>query len=126
MVHGDDIVMEGKRRDLEDITKFLEPQYEVRKSMIGPHSDLTKQLKILNRTVGIDSRGYFMHADPRHGEILIRDLGLEEANACTTPEAGENKERIERESGEGEGSEEETKQFRGLAARLNYLSQDRP
>ena len=57
MIHGDDIVLEGRRKDVEAVTSFLETQYEVRKSMVGMHSGLSKELKILNRTVGINSRG---------------------------------------------------------------------
>ena len=82
---------------------------------------------MLNRTIGLDKRGYFIRADARHAELLINDLGLQKANACATPESEEIKGKLEENEEEEEAcSEADAKRFRGLAARLNYLAQDRP
>ena len=129
MVHGDDISMEGRRNDVEAIVKFMKGKYEIKSTIIGMQKDLAKEVKILNRTVGICSRGYYLQADRRHGDILVKDLGLEKSNPCATPEAEESRLKAkdeEEEIDKDSQKAEDIRRFRGLSARLNYLSLDRP
>ena len=75
-------------------------------------------VRILNRIVTVTDKGLEYEADQRHAEILIKDMGINEGSkGITTPgvvtsegPAGE----------EGEGS-----LLRAVAARVNYLGQDR-
>ena len=85
MVHGDDILIEGRRRDVEKAVAFIRSKYEVRMSMIGADYDLDNEMQMLNRVIGIDSQGYYLRADQRHADQLVKDLGLESACPCATP-----------------------------------------
>ena len=110
------------------IQKFKE-RYEIKTQMIGEAADLDKQLQILNRTVRWSSRGLWIEADPRHVKEVIKALGLEGASPAPTPGVvAKGETRVEDNDGsiDPELGLEETTMFRAVAARLNYLSQDRP
>ena len=97
--------------------------------MIGEAADLDKHLHILNRKVRWSSRGLWIEADPRHLKEVIRVLGLEGASPAPTPGVAateETKVKDNEGSTDPELGREETTMFRAVAARLNYLSQDRP
>ena len=64
----------------------LEQKYQVKTQVLGPDEGQSKQIKILNRVVTWDgSKGLIYEADPRHVEILIKQLGLEQSKTVTTP-----------------------------------------
>ena len=63
-----------------------------------------------------------MEADPRHAELLVQELTTDGSISLSTPGTGQMKEEDEGEELEGERA---TK-YRALAARLSYLSLDRP
>ena len=66
--------------------------------------------------------GIEYEGDQRHVEICLKELGLgEDSKEVTTP--GEKSQR-KNQSKEVLGRDE-SKKFRGIAARLNYLGQDR-
>ena len=71
----------------------------------------------MNRIVRWTPTGIELEADPRHAEIVIRELGLEQAKPVATPGVKPTKE-------EQEGSEEldrgEARRYRAIASRLNY------
>ena len=80
--------------------------------------------------------GITYEADPRHAEIIIRELGLETCKRVTTPDAREDVAKassvVVSSSGEltneGEGeplAPSEATRYRGWAARANYLAFDR-
>ena len=91
---------------------------------------------MLNRILAWTDGGLTYEADPRHAEIIIRDLGLEACKPVTTPGAREDVAKasfvivgenglLENEGG-GEllGAQGATR-FRALTARGNYLALDR-
>ena len=56
-----------------------------------------KQIKVLNRILTWESKGVKYEADPRHAEILIKELGMEDARGVKTPgtkEEGRTKDTI--------------------------------
>ena len=70
-----------------------------------------------------------MEADPRHVKEVIKALGLEGASPAPTPGVAAKVEtRVEdnESSIDPELVHEETTMFRAVAAKLNYMSQDRP
>ena len=123
---------ESALQSMEDaewlIRKFKE-RYEVKTQMIGEAADLDKQLQILNRTVRWSSRALWIEADPRHVKEVIKALGLEGASPAPTPGVAVKGETRVEDSEGSTGPElvrEENTMFRAVAARMNYLSQDRP
>ena len=79
--------------------------------------------RLLNRIIRRTEEGWEYEADQRHAELIVKGLGLEEAKAVATPAEGERPWLAE-EDEEKLGSQE-AREFRGLAARANYLALDR-
>ncbi len=74
---------------------------------------------MLNRVVNSTKEGIEYEGDQRYAEIIIRDVGFKEhSKGVTTPGVND-------EVGEDEGEVSETL-CRAIAARANYLAQNRP
>ena len=124
-VHGDDYVSTGKPQDLKWMRAQLEGRYTVKTQTLGPGPDNQQQIKILNRMVTwSDEEGLTYEADPRHVEIRLKQLKMEDAKPVTTPGTKEEG-RTSEDSGE-RLSDKETIEVRALVARCNYLAPDRP
>ena len=146
-VHGDDVVVAASRRDAAKILSQFQVKYETKHQMLGSHPDLAKEGSILNRKLTWTSRGIRMEADPRHAREVVVALGLDRGNGVSTPCAAEKADDAagrHRGGGRTGGSsiacnvaeevaregeplpEAESTRFRAVAARCNYLAQDRP
>ena len=68
--------------------------------------------------------GLSYEADPRHVEILLKQLKMTDAKAVTTP--GTKEEGHTSEDHETPLTDEEAINYRALVARCNYLAPDRP
>ena len=120
LCHGDDVVLVGKRRHLRQGGKGLTDKYSIKARWIGPGRKDDRSGQVLGRVVSIGKGGISYEADPRHAEIFVEALELQNAKPVTNPGW---KEEVE----EGELLEgEERTAYRALAARVNYLAQDRP
>jgi hypothetical protein len=86
----------------------------------GPDAHDLQEIRILNRVLRWSSTGITYEADPRHAELLARDLGAS-GPAVTTAGVKPAKEEEEKPL-EGVA----VRQYRSGAARANYLAQDRP
>ena len=80
--------------------------------------------KVLHRVLRCTPQGREMEADPRHAELIIEQLGLENAKIAATP-GTDGKEEADVE-GDVEFIGEEATNFRAVFARGNYLAMDRP
>jgi len=124
VVHGDDFTILGTVSDIYWVKNGLEEKYELKmRGVMGPPGmpETTQEITILNRVTRWTGEGIEYEADPRHAEIIIKELGLSGGKTVSTP--GCKKTKIEDE-GEPMNAEESTK-FRALVARANYLAQDR-
>ena len=80
--------------------------------------DLEGAVRVLSRVVC--STKFEYEADQRHAEILVRDVGLKEhSTGVTTPGVNDDGGAVD------EGEVHETL-YKAIAARANYLAQDRP
>jgi hypothetical protein len=82
----------------------------------------------LNRIVRRTANGFEYEADPRHAEIALAQMGMEDCKSVSSPGLMDNvneQKSDQRDPDEELGGKEATK-YRAIAARLNYLSQDRP
>ena len=104
LIHGDDFVNTGTGNALAWLEKIIEAAFEITSTKIGPEDGDKKQVKVLNRTVTYTKSGIEYEPDPRHAELIVRDLGLENCNGVATPseneeiEKGESEELCEEES----------------------------
>ena len=142
MVHGDDFVAVGEDDKVEQATKALKETYKLKVEKLGNGDGEVKEVKILNKIVRLVDEGLEMEADPRHAELVVRALKLEDAKAAATPgvkqshqrsknsESKEKGTQAEDAKGEIEDDEvmspKEATEYRAVVARLNYLAPDRP
>ena len=125
LVHGDDFVTSGVQREVHWFEERLNERFEVKTQIVGRATDRgeVSEARILGRILRAVEGGWEYEADPRHAELLIRNLRLEAANGVRSP--GED----ERPWAEEENSEPlrgtSATEYRALAARANYLAQDR-
>ena len=86
VVHGDDITSLGIDIDLDWMRVELAKSFELKvRGRIGMGVDGTNDMRILNRVVEVKEDGVTFEADPRHVDILLKSLGLTDANAVRTP-----------------------------------------
>ncbi len=121
MVHGDDYLSVGSRCNILWLEKELKNKFDIKTNIIGTKMGDKKGLKILNRIVRFTTYGIQYEADPRHVEILVSSLGMENANSVSSPGKDDDDYNEGEENIVGSSTE-----FRALAARANYLAQDRP
>ena len=123
VVHGDDFIAAGKKDALQKLKRTLEEKYEVKAIQFGPGEDSHKEGKMLNRIVRYTTSGFEYEAGPRHAQLIIDELGLQDAKAAKTPGDDRMNEKTDEDCAL---SDEWTRKFRDIAARINYLAQDRP
>ena len=123
VIHGDDFTALAKAMELDwyraEIMKRMTAKV---KGRIGPGMRDEKDMRVLNRLVEWTRGGIKYEADPRHAEIIWEGVGMkEESKGVVTPGT-----KVKDEEGDEEelGREEATR-YRALAARANYLAQDR-
>ena len=83
MRHGDDVVLTGPTDWLTEFTK--KGVYQIKTKFISYGS--TESIKALNRSVRWRKRGIVYQHDPRHVDVLVKDLGHEQGNAVQAPAA---------------------------------------
>ena len=122
-VHGDDIVCAGTPEDLRWLRMEIEKRFETKTQLLGHGPGESTEVKLLNRSIRLTRDGLEIEADKRHAEAIIEQMGVKKGKSVTTPVDTGKKEEGSIEEALGV---EDARIFRGLAARLNYLAQDRP
>ena len=151
MVHGDDFVAIGNEENLKETKETLNRKYKIKVETLGAGKEDAKEIRVLNKVIRLTQEGLELEADPRHAEIVIRDLGLEEAKPSPTPgvkqgtqrrngrkedvEEGEEEpeeagvsvvdEWQDREGGDSVMTPADARKYRAIVARLNYIASDR-
>ena len=91
LVHGDDFVSSGSLDGLLWFKEQLSSRFEIKTKLIGvPRRDaggleVRPEGRILNRIVRWTSSGFEYEADLRHADLIIKELGLEEAKEVSLP-----------------------------------------
>ena len=124
-VHGDDYVSTGLPENLNWMKRELEKKYQVKTQMLGLDKDQLSQVNILNRIVSWEgARGFVYEVDPRHVEIVVNQLKLQDAKEVST--LGAREEGRTTIDHEAKFNEDDSAKYRAIVARLNHLSPDRP
>ena len=124
VVHGDDFTFLANESELKWCTDMMKAEYEVKvRGLLGPDKHDDKQMTILNRCIEWRKNEIWYEADPRHAEILVRELGLKDKRPVVTP--GINTVIKEGEDDPHLDGEFSTK-YRQIIARCNFITQDRP
>ena len=87
VVHGDDLTALGIHPDLDVYEKELAKSSELKiKGRIGEKTEL-KTMRILNRIVTLTPEGLIYESDPRHAELMVRNLGIGGSKGAGPPGA---------------------------------------
>ena len=123
VVHGDDFTFEGEAEDLKWIAEQMKEWFEVKvRGLLGPEEDDDKEVTILGRVVKWKEWGIEYQADPRHRQLIMEYFGFDNSTRALQNNGGKEEEEGDDEALEGE----EARNYRGSAARLNYMAQDSP
>ena len=119
LTHGDDFVLTGPTEKLREVKRKMKEAYPIKAKTISYGS--SESIKTLNRRLHWGERGIMYQHDPRHVDVLVKDLGLEHGNSVQTPAAPNVTEEEEPEPLE----QELHHRYKSLVARCFFLSQDR-
>ena len=123
-VHGDDFTSCGPENAIEWFKAKISAKYESKHSILGPGNKHEKTIRVLNRVLPWTRDGIQYEADQRHADLVIEELGLKDSKPVSTPGSKEDVERMLLDLGPPLNPQAST-QYRGMAARLNYLALDR-
>ena len=121
VVHGDDFTVLGNTVELDWFRQQISTRFEVKfRGRLGPGRQDDKSIRVLNRVITWTNSGLLYEADQRHAELIVQQLRLSHhSKPVSTPSV-----KLASED-DRELSGEDATIYRALAARANYLSQDR-
>ena len=67
------------------VIRKMDNKFESKHQIMGEAKDLEKELNVLNRIVRWGAAGIEIEADPKHVEIIVKELELTEAKPVATP-----------------------------------------
>ena len=104
----------------------LSARFEIKTTVVGPNEQdgEVKEARILNRVIRVTDQGWEYEADQRHADLIIQETGA--ASRGTLSHLGGEERMLEEEAASKELVGAEATGFRAVAARVNYLSADRP
>ena len=121
VVHVDDIIMVGTESSLRMVQTKLEEIYELKNEILGPQLHHEQEVKYLGRHICWTNRGVTIEADGKHVDQLLHDLGMLDCNSVNSPVT------VSPKDDQGELLDVvQARLYRKSAARIAYLSQDRP
>ena len=124
-VHGDDYVSICNFESLRWLQEQLEKSFQVKTQVFGFGEKHMKQVKIFNIIITWHSqKGISYDVDPRHVEIISRQLKLDGAKVVATPRTKE--EGLTTDNQDEPLREDQATRYRALVARCNYFSPGRP
>ena len=86
VVHGDDLTALGHDAGLDKYGAAMASASEIKlKGRLGVEPQDLKEVRVLNRVVRIVGSGLLYEPDPRHVELLIKAMGLEDGKHRVTP-----------------------------------------
>ena len=120
-MHGDDFITLGDDAAQNLFEGCLKKRYQYKmRGRMGPRSTDTRECRVLNRYIrwpeGSDPE---YEADPRHAQIIAKQLGLEKSSTVTSPIVQYDL------KNEKELQAEMVSPYRSLTMRGAYLAQDR-
>ena len=85
VVHIDDLTALGVQADLDWYETELAKSFELKiRGRIGENTDL-KTMLIQNRIVTLTPERLIYESEPKHAELMVRNLGLDGSNIIGTP-----------------------------------------
>ena len=120
-MHGDDFTVSAPKKNIRYIADGMAMRYKIElRGILGPDHHDVHEITILNRVMRWTANGLEYAPDPRHAEIIIEELGINDAKSIGTPGVKQLN------AGETQPLEPEfATKYRVFVARANYLAQGR-
>ena len=80
----------------------MEDRFKIKTQTIGQGGETVKEARILNRIIRYTEDGWEYEPDQRHAELIVKELGLQEAKSVATP--GDKLKDHERDDGESDSA----------------------
>ena len=129
LVHGGDFVVLGDDGAQQHVEMALRTKYDLRVDGTIGAGETKQEFTVLNRLVSFDERSSTVsyEPDPRHAEIIVKDLGLESATSVKkSPNEKLKAEELDRRLKLHPVEHAEASRCRSLVMRAAFLAQDRP
>ena len=84
-VHGNDFLAVADLDQIRWIEEQLKSEYAIKAEVLGPEPELSKEIKILNRSSGWCGDKLEYEADSRHAEVIIEECEVQSWRAAKTP-----------------------------------------
>ena len=84
-MHGDDYVTAGSDGWMDCLEAELSKAYEIQTQKLGGGKQQKTEGKVLHSILRHTARGWEIEADPRHAELVIGRLGLNDDSGEATP-----------------------------------------
>ena len=76
--HGDDFLVDGPRDQVLALGPLFQEAFLVKKmNLVSMHPEDEKEAWYLHRKYSVDEEGWHEEIDPRYGETLVKQQGLE-------------------------------------------------
>ena len=85
LVHGDDYCSAGPQEGLSWLQRELEKTYEIQTERVANRSGCDVEGQVLNRIVRWTRDGYELEGDPRHAELVVEQLQLQDVAPLSSP-----------------------------------------
>ena len=92
LVHGDDYVSAGDEAAMTWLGEELSKVYEIHTQKLAMGKDHQQEGQVLNRITRCTEAGWEVEADPRHAELVVEQLGIEDKGVCTPGVSGTDEE----------------------------------
>ena len=88
-MHGDDFTITGPEVELGWLEAQMKAKYEIKTETFGPGAHQKQEIRVLNRTIRWTAAGIEYEPDQMHAEIIIEEMGMENAKPSTSPGSAE-------------------------------------
>ena len=130
LVHGDDFMALGDAEALKEVDALLRSAYELKwLGTVGDEEGDHKEVHFLNRLIRCDQHqgasAILIEPDRRHVDLLVQQLGMDNAKGAETPDVKKSVELQMQEARSPALPKEQASLYRSCVMRAAYLSQDR-
>ena len=120
-IHGDDFVVSGAEMHLKDLKKAICDKYKAKvRAILDPEIADDKSVVMLGRILEWKEHGVDVEADPKHVELILKEMGMEECKGSDVV----GRTRLDDDE-EGKLLPQDARRFRSIAARCNFIAADR-
>lgn len=126
LVHGGDFCAVGPPAALRRWQGTFSIHYKIKTKTLGPDECDAKEVRVLNRAGQYCRDGLRLEADPRHCELVLREVGVDGKNDATSPGDKEFFKKEQTDVSLELLTPEEATRYRGTVARLNYVCPEKP